>query len=606
MTKVIAEIGINHDGSYELAEKLINSAKESGAWGVKFQYRNLENSYHKKSNEIGDASLKDEIKRAYITPVSILKLCEIAKNLNLKVGISFFLSQDINDFGDSIRFFDFFKVPSVEMSNLKLLKSLFKLNREVLISTGCQSENEIIKTTEFLKRFGNNWTLFHCVSNYPVIGFNAKLGYIDWLKKLTKKNVGYSSHDIDWEICLLAAQKGVNYIERHLTLDKNSNGLDHSTSSTPNELKKLCKILSELDLINEGNKPRELNQGELINKQNLGRCAVVSKDFKKGEVIDEKNISFLSPNIGLDYNSFEYYSSKKLIKKIKKGDVLLKSHFEKKIKLTDNEIDFCIEKNISLPVRLHDLNEIEKEIPIKNFEFHLSYKELDNGLNENILNRNCKYTIHLPDYINPTQLINPFSLDKAQKIRSNDLIEKSFKMARQISDYTKKQVLIVGSLSVVDNDQKTFYGDVKNLCDKAKSEGIDFIPQWLPPIAWYFGGSVELDVFCNDKALTFIENYNIPICLDISHLFMCRSKLDSDFKSIFNFLLSKSKHIHIADSSGIDGEGFEIGSGEQINLSYIKKAIDYKDQKVIEVWQGHLDNYLGFRKAIRSIYKISK
>ena len=80
MTKVIAEIGINHDGSYEIAEKLINSAKKSGAWGVKFQYRNLENSYHKKSDEIGDASLKDEIKRAYISPKSILKLCEVARH----------------------------------------------------------------------------------------------------------------------------------------------------------------------------------------------------------------------------------------------------------------------------------------------------------------------------------------------------------------------------------------------------------------------------------------------------------------------------------------------------------------------------------------------
>ena len=89
MTKVIAEIGINHDGSFETAKKLIYSAKSSGAWGIKFQYRNLENSYHINSNEIGDASLKDEIKRAYISPKLISKLCKIAKDLNLKTGISF-------------------------------------------------------------------------------------------------------------------------------------------------------------------------------------------------------------------------------------------------------------------------------------------------------------------------------------------------------------------------------------------------------------------------------------------------------------------------------------------------------------------------------------
>ena len=292
MVKIIAEIGINHDGDYNKALELIDSCFESGVWGIKFQYRNLNNSYHNFSNEIGDQSLKYEINRNYISPVDIIKLTSYAKDKKLKVGISFFSPTDILDFGENIHDFDFFKIPSVELSNIDLILNLLEYKKLLIISTGCHEEIEIIDIINKIKSY-QNWIMLHCVSNYPVSVFNAKLGYIERLKKLTKRDVGYSSHDEDWEVCIAAASLGVKLIERHITLDKNQKGLDHSTSSTPEEFKKLSALLSNWDEMFNGNEKRKLNQGEKLNKQNLGRSLVSNKHFKIGNKINLQDFDYI-------------------------------------------------------------------------------------------------------------------------------------------------------------------------------------------------------------------------------------------------------------------------------------------------------------------------
>ena len=289
--KVIAEIGINHDGDFNKAKKLIDLSKASEVWGVKFQYRNLNRSYHDQSKEIGDESLKHEIKKVYLSPPKILELTKYAKFKGLKVGISFFIKEDILDFNEFIEEFDFYKIPSVELSNLVLIDYLMKKEKLVLLSTGCHDEYEIKQVITHLKS-KKNWMMLHCVSNYPLASYNAKLGYIKRLEQLCEKNVGYSSHDQDWELCLLALKEGATIIERHITLDKKAKGLDHSTSSTPDEFKKLGDIIKNWNDIYRGNEERVLNQGELLNKQNLGRSFVSLEDYNIGDQIDFDQLDY--------------------------------------------------------------------------------------------------------------------------------------------------------------------------------------------------------------------------------------------------------------------------------------------------------------------------
>lgn len=598
--KVIAEIGINHDGDFDKAKKLIDSSKASEVWGVKFQYRNLNRSYHGQSKEIGDESLKHEIKKVYLSPPKILELTKYAKDKGLKVGISFFIKEDVLDFNERISEFDFYKIPSVELSNLVLIDHLMKKEKLVLLSTGCHDEYEIKQVITHLKS-KKNWMMLHCVSNYPLASYNAKLGYIKRLEQLCEKNVGYSSHDQDWELCLLALKEGATIIERHITLDKKAKGLDHSTSSTPDEFKKLGDIIKNWNDIYRGNEERVLNQGELLNKQNLGRSFVSLEDYNIGDQIDFDQLDYRSPKTGLDINTVESFLSEKLVKPLKKGEVLQPSHFNNVLELTEDEIQKCISKRISLPIRLHDAKEIQKIFPLKNFEFHLSYVEVLGDFDYAIIEDANQYSIHLPDYIDPVTLIDPFSDDSYQKELSDKIIRRCKDIGDEIYKITQKQVVIVGSFSLYEEDQNKFYFDLKELFEKLTDTKTIFIPQWLPPIAWYFGGSIVLDVFNNNDTIQFIEENQFPICLDISHLFMCKSNLEMPFENAFETLLKNTEHIHIADAKGIDGEGIEIGFGDEENLDYIKRILQKPNQKVIEVWQGHLDFYAGFRKALKTL-----
>ena len=596
--KVIAEIGINHDGDYLKAKKLIDESCNSKVWGIKFQYRNLERSYHNYSKEIGDESLKHEIKKVFIPPIKIIELSKYAKSLGLKVGISFFIKEDALDFKNYLNDFDFFKVPSVELSNLELLDFLLSKDKLVLMSTGCHTEEEIIKVIDHIK-LRSNWIMLHCVSNYPLANYNSKLGFIKRLEMLCGKKVGYSSHDQNWELCLLAAKEGASIIERHITLNKLSKGLDHSTSSTPEEFKKLSEILYDWQDIYKGNIERTLNQGELLNKQNLGRSLVSKRKYIVGEVVDKDQLDYRSPKIGLDLLDLNSIIDKSLKKPLNKGEVLQKSHFEDDIKLSSKEIENCIKKKISLPVRIHDAQEIQREFPIKNFEFHLSYNEVLGDFDYSLIKKENQYSIHLPDYIDSVTLIDPFSSDPYQLELSDKIISRCKKIGEKIFNITSKEVIIVGSFSICNFKKIEFYKKLQIYLAKISNDKVIFVPQWLPPIAWYFGGSILLDVFNDDIGVNFIREQKFPICLDISHLFMCKKNLD--FNRSFQILKDNSKHIHIADAKGIDGEGIEIGAGDEENLIYIQKLLESNSQKVIEVWQGHLDNFYGFRKAIKTI-----
>ena len=128
--KIIAEIGINHNGSFEVAKKLIQASKNANLNAVKFQYRNLETSYSDYADrEIGDEILISQIKENFLSPEKLLELASFAHDLNLEVGISVFDSGDIYDFGDGLKLFDFFKLPSAELTNYELIDSFIKLLR---------------------------------------------------------------------------------------------------------------------------------------------------------------------------------------------------------------------------------------------------------------------------------------------------------------------------------------------------------------------------------------------------------------------------------------------------------------------------------------------
>jgi sialic acid synthase SpsE/sugar phosphate isomerase/epimerase len=597
--KIIAEIGINHNGDISQALALIDAAAEAGVWGIKFQYRNLDNAYAGEAKEIGDDMLLREIQRNYLSPTTIIELVNNAHDLGIHAGISFFDEADINDFLDSIDTFDFFKAPSVELCNTELINRMLSFGKPVFVSLGCHNENEIEQAFSNFK--GDNWIAMHCVSNYPVSLVNAKLGYLRYMAKKWDRPFGYSSHDANWEVNLIAMSMGATVIERHITFDKLADGLDHSTSSTPDELRRMVMFSESMPLLLAGNGARVPNQGEMLNFQNLGRSYYAQQNISVGDQVLSEKLVFRSPRVGLGKTEMNQFLGKKAVQNLSAGEVINRSVFVPGEILKEEAIDFATKHKVAIPVRTHDFFRMVNKFPIGAFEFHLSYGEVLSNLDADQFGADNLYSIHLPDYINPTQLMDPFSLDKQQASESFNILQRTVDFADALQQRTGKNVPVVGSFSVVHQDISQFYEQHAAMLANFREKGVSILPQWLPPIAWYFGGSVKLEAVNQQRDVEYISRHKLPICMDVCHLCMGDSVFNFDAVNMIDSLLPSIQHVHIADAQGIDGEGLHFGEGDSINMEAIARVMDIEVMKVIEVWQGHLDDGAGFVKALNKL-----
>ena len=593
---VIAELGINHSGSYELAKGLIMGAKESGVNAVKFQYRNLDRAYSDDKNEIGDSIISYEINRNFLTIENILELTEFAQRINLSVGISFFTSQDIKDFSDSVKVFDFYKIPSPELTNLSLINELLELEKYVLISTGAHSEEEIESVFYNLPEVG--WSPMHCISNYPALSINAKLGYIKYLNRKWKKPVGYSSHDEDWVNIIGAIALGAKIIERHITKNKYDIGLDHGSSSDFKEFSKISKYALDSKHIFYGDSPRIPNQGELINLQNLGRTFYANRDISSVEILLEQDFDYKSPRIGLGYKDFQDATGSPILKTIKKGQAVISDHLNEVVQVSKKVINFANQHKISIPVRIHDYIKIREELPTSFYEFHLSYKEVADLEDLFFVNRSDSVSIHLPDYVNAHYLLDPFSNIAQQRKASLALIGKISSLVRAYQAKYQKKIIVVGSFSSIQRSDKNFYDKCERLSNQLLLQDINLCFQWLPPYAWYFGGSKKITVFNQEKDCGEILQRKLPVCLDTSHLILGANFFGFNAKQILTLIEANIVHTHISDAIGIDGEGMQFGSSSKPNSDLILSLLDKDIVKVIEVWQGHSNNFRGFKEGL--------
>jgi sialic acid synthase SpsE/sugar phosphate isomerase/epimerase len=600
--RIVAELGINHDGSAAVARDLIDAAARAGVWGVKFQYRNLGRAYAPEARQIGDEMLQQEIRRAYLAPAAIVELSRHAAQAGVKPGISFFTPEDVDDFAAEIGVFEFFKIPSVEFTNLPLIARIQALGKTGLISTGAYAEAAVQATLARLDRA--HWVPLHCISNYPVALANPKLGYIKHLRGLWGAPVGYSSHDEYWETCLLALQLGASVIERHITFDKKGDGLDHSSSSTPDEFAKLVQFAENLELILAGGGPRNPNQGELLNLQNLGRSFYAARDIAAGEQVSPETVMLRAPRIGLGREEATPLLGKPAVRPVKSGAVIDRSVFDKPPVLPPSALDFARANLLSLPVRFHDLAEIEARIPLGKFEFHLSFGDVAGAIDLAPISAHNQYSVHLPDYVSPTLLMDPFSPSPEQRAASLRVLNQTADFAKALQDRTGSETLIVGSFSVVHDNLDRFFRDYADLLGAYGSRGITILPQWLPPVAWYFGGAVRLHAMNNLVDIEQIKAHRLPICMDVCHLCMGDKVFDFSADAVVKDLAPLTRHLHIADALGYDGEGMAFGEGDPQNRAAIATALTLPCTKVVEVWQGHFNGGAGFIQALIALEKL--
>lgn len=305
---IIAEIGVNHEGSLDRAKKLIDLCKEGGADAAKFQtykaetlaskhspaYWNLEKENTESQYELFkkyDAFGENE----YHT---LSNYCE-------SVGIDFvstpFDTKSV-DFLD--RMMPFFKVASADITNLPLLRKIGSKDKPILLSTGASDVSEIQNAIEILQSAGAaEIILLHCVLNYPTENKDAHLGMIKGLRSTFPHNlIGYSDHtvpDNTMHALTLAYQLGACVIEKHFTDDKTQAGNDHYHAMDLEDLKRLKKaLLLNRELVGS-EEIKKATKKEEISRLNARRSIVVVKDLEKGHELQECDVTCKRPGIGI-------------------------------------------------------------------------------------------------------------------------------------------------------------------------------------------------------------------------------------------------------------------------------------------------------------------
>ena len=307
---IIAEIGNNHNGSLKRAIEMIDAACDAGVDCVKFQMRNMDSVYRKKSllrqgEDLGTEYVLDLLDRFELTKDEHI---EIAKYCNNR-GIIYMCTPWDSDSIDILEELEVpaYKVASADLTNLPLIEKLVSTKKPLILSTGMSSSKEIQITTDFLNNKKANFALLHCNSTYPAPLHDINL---KWIKKLNKIHdlVGYSGHERGISVSLAAVALGAKIIERHFTFDRNMEGPDHAASLHPKEFKLLVDGIREIEEALGDGKVRNISQGEMINRENLAKSIIASSNLKKGLVIESKHLKIRSPGQGNWKNTSKRYA----------------------------------------------------------------------------------------------------------------------------------------------------------------------------------------------------------------------------------------------------------------------------------------------------------
>ena len=301
---IIAEAGVNHNGSFALACKLVDAAKKSGVDCIKFQTFKSENlvsrsakkaEYQKKTT--GDSSQQDMLKKLELSFDEFIQL----KNYCEKVGICFLSTPfdfDSIDFLNSIDM-PFWKIPSGEVTNLPYLLALAKTGKPVVMSTGMCTLQEIRAAIDVLQANGaTEIKLLHCNTEYPTPFEDVNLKAMQTMRDEFQMEVGYSDHTKGIEVPIAAVALGATIIEKHFTLDRNMEGPDHKASLEPQELADMvCCIRNIEKALGTGDKTPSPSEKKNIA---VARKSIVAKSkIKAGDTLTEDNITVKRPGIGI-------------------------------------------------------------------------------------------------------------------------------------------------------------------------------------------------------------------------------------------------------------------------------------------------------------------
>ena len=306
-TTIIAEAGVNHNGSIAMAKKLIDAAANAGADMVKFQTFKAETlltekaekaDYQKNFTEKGESQF-EMIKKLELDRAAHESLIDYCNQKNIQF-LSTAFDHDSIDLLAELNI-PFYKIPSGEITNLPYLRHVGRMDKPVVMSTGMATFEEVRAAMEVLLDAGvekENLTILHCNTEYPTPMQDVNLRAMLTIRNELDVAVGYSDHTLGIEIPVAAVAMGATVIEKHFTLDRTLTGPDHAASLEPNELEAMVVAIRNIEkAMGEGVK--KPSPSETKNIAVIRKSIVAKKDIKKGEVFSDSNLDIKRPGTGL-------------------------------------------------------------------------------------------------------------------------------------------------------------------------------------------------------------------------------------------------------------------------------------------------------------------
>lgn len=305
---IIAEAGVNHNGSLELAKKLIDAATDAGADAVKFQTFKADNlvsksaqkaAYQKQTTDASESQY-DMIKKLELNEAAHHELITYCKRKNILFLSTPFDHESIdllNTLGMEI-----FKIPSGEITNLPYLRHIGSLGKKVILSTGMSDLGEIEDALDVLTSAGTekkNITVLHATTEYPCPIEEVNLRSMNTIAAAFGVDAGYSDHTNGIEIPIAAAAMGASVIEKHFTLDRDMEGPDHKASLEPDELIAMVKAIRNIEKA-LGSGIKKPSFSEVKNMAVARKSIVASRPIQKGEILSIDNLTIKRPGNGIN------------------------------------------------------------------------------------------------------------------------------------------------------------------------------------------------------------------------------------------------------------------------------------------------------------------
>lgn len=327
---IIAEAGVNHNGSMELAKKLVDVAVDANADAIKFQTfkaeklvsKNAQKAEYQKNTTDSNETQFDMIKKLELDTSAHMELIEYCKEKNI-IFLSTPFDQDSIDLLDELGL-DIFKIPSGEITNLPYLRYLGRLDKKIILSTGMADIGEIEDALSVLIKMGTqkkNITVLHANTEYPTPMSDVNLKAMVTIGRTFDIAYGYSDHTLGIEVDIAAVAMGASVIEKHFTLDKSMEGPDHKASLEPKELKAMVKAIRNIETA-LGSVVKAPSPSELKNKQVARKSIVAARMIKKGETFCEKNITTKRPGNGISPMRWDEIIGLKALKDYNKDELI--------------------------------------------------------------------------------------------------------------------------------------------------------------------------------------------------------------------------------------------------------------------------------------------